>query len=604
MVEPRFRWDVVERVEPSAELLEAGLRSGLTPLTVALLAGRGIVSPGELDAFFAPPLAGLHDSTLLPDADRVRGRIAAARAANEAVVVFGDFDADGLTGLAIIVTALRSLGLRVTPYVPSRLEEGHGLSLAAVDAAVALDARLIVTVDTGSSSVAEVAAAQARGIDVLITDHHRVPAVAPAAFALVNPHRVDARYPDPRLAGSGVALKVAQLLLADEPGGPVAALDLADLATVGSVADLAPVVGENRSIARLGLERLRAMPRPGIAALLGSAGIEPSAVDLDTISYAIAPRLNAAGRMGEAFDAARLLLAETPEEATALAATLETANLARRDLTREVVADARAAVEATARGEGRVPAASVVRGPWSVGIVGLVASRLVQDTGRPAVVGAEIGDLVRASCRSPDGFDLAAALETCRDLFIRHGGHPGAAGFEMHVDRWPEFVERFLALAGETGSADARAGLRIDLVLPGRAIDYRLVRDLARLAPTGPGHPEPLLAVCGLTVTRCRAANGGHAQITLRRDPDVLDGIAFGRDDLVGALTEGDRVDVVARLVSRSFGGYESIQLEIRDVGPSGRIPAIVRALASSGPADAAPAAVESAAGLALRVAS
>ena len=604
MVEPRFRWDVVERVEPSAELLEAGLRSGLTPLTVALLAGRGIDSPGELDAFFAPPLAGLYDPALLPDADRVRDRIAVARAANEAVVVFGDFDADGLTGLAIMVTALRRLGLRVTSYVPSRLEEGHGLSIAAVDAAAALDARVIVTVDTGSSSVAEVAAAKARGIDVLITDHHRVPSVAPAAFALVNPHRVDARYPDQRLAGSGVALKVAQLLLADEPGGPAAALDLADLATVGSVADLAPVVGENRSIARLGLERLRATPRPGIAALLGAAGIEPSAVDLDTISYAIAPRLNAAGRMGEAFDAARLLLAETPEEATALAATLETANLARRDLTREVVADARAAVEAAARDDGRVPAASVVRGPWSVGIVGLVASRLVQDTGRPAVVGAEIGDLVRASCRSPEGFDLAAALETCRDLFIRHGGHPGAAGFEMPVLRWPEFVERFLALAGETGSADARAGLRVDLVLPGRAIDYGLVRDLARLAPTGPGHPEPLVAVCGLTVTRCRAANGGHAQLTLRRDPDVLDGIAFGRDDLVGALTEGDRVDVVARLVSRSFGGYESIQLEIRDVAPSGRIPAIVRALASGGPADSAPAAAESAAGPALRVAS
>ncbi len=268
------------------------------------------------------------------------------------------------------------------------------------------------------------------------------------------------------------------------------------------------------------------------------------------------------------------------------------------------MADARAAVEAAARDDGRVPAASVVRGPWSVGIVGLVASRLVQDTGRPAVVGAEIGDLVRASCRSPEGFDLAAALETCRDLFIRHGGHPGAAGFEMPALRWPEFVERFLALAGETGSADARAGLRVDLVLPGRAIDYGLVRDLARLAPTGPGHPEPLVAVCGLTVTRCRAANGGHAQLTLRRDPDVLDGIAFGRDDLVGALTEGDRVDVVARLVSRSFGGYESIQLEIRDVAPSGRIPAIVRALASGGPADSAPAAAESAAGPALRVAS
>src|SRR6185437_7234186 len=171
---------------------------------------------------------------------------------------------------------------------------------AAVDAAAALDARVIVTVDTGSSSVAEVAAAKARGIDVLITDHHRVPSVAPAAFALVNPHRVDARYPDRRLAGSGVAFKVAQLVLADEPGGPAAALDLADLATIGTVADVAPVVGENRSIARLGLERMRVAPRPGIAALLERARVAPAAVDLETVSFAIAPRLNAAGRVGEA----------------------------------------------------------------------------------------------------------------------------------------------------------------------------------------------------------------------------------------------------------------------------------------------------------------
>ena len=604
VVEPRYRWDVVEPIEPSPELIAAGRRAGLTPLTVALLAGRGIASPDELSAFFDPPLAGLHDPTLLPDAGRVLERITRARAAGEPILVFGDFDADGLTGLAIVVEALRRLGLPVTPYVPSRLEEGHGLSLAAVNAADELGARVIVTVDTGSTSVAEVAHARARGIDVLITDHHRVPAEPPAAYALVNPHRADSIYPDPRLAGSGVAFKVAQLLLADETGGPEAALALADLATIGSVADLAPVVGENRSIARLGLERLRAAPRPGIAALLGAAGIAPSAVDLDTISFAIAPRLNAAGRVGEAFDAARLLLAETAEEAATLALALEAANLTRRDLTRQVVAEARAAAEAASAPGGDVPAASVIRGPWPVGIVGLVASRLVEDTGRPAVVGAELGEVVRASCRSPEGFDLAAALETCRDLFLRHGGHPGAAGFELPADRWPAFVDRFLTLAAATVRIDSRPALRVDVALPGRSIDYGLVRDLARLAPTGPGHPEPLVAVCGLTVTRCRSANGGHTQLTLRRDPDVLDGIAFGRDDLAGVLAEGDRVDVVARLVSRSFGGYESIQLEIRDLAVSGSHPAAARALARPSVEEARPPSGRSTQTLPLRVAS
>ena len=311
--------------------------------------------------------------------------------------------------------------------------------------------RVIVTVDCGTTSVAEIAVANARGIDVIVTDHHRVPAVLPDAIAIVNPHRPDATYPDRRLAGSGVAFKVAQLLLADEPGGPAAALDLADLATIGSVADVAPIVGENRAIARLGLDRLRTAPRPGIAALLERARVAREAVDLETIAFAIAPRLNAAGRVGEALEAARLLLSEDAESAATHADALEAANLTRRDLMKAAVAEARAAVA----NDGDEPA-TVVRGPWSVGIVGLVAARLVEDRGRPAVVGADLGDVVRASCRSDGSLDLGAALEACSDLFIRYGGHAGAAGFELPVERWDAFRTRFLALAGEAAPPDPR----------------------------------------------------------------------------------------------------------------------------------------------------
>ena len=247
-------------------------------------------------------------------------RLTAARDRGERVMVFGDFDADGLDGLAILVIALRRYGVDVEPYVPSRLEEGHGLSVAAIETAVARGVSVIVTVDCGTSSGPEIALAGGRGIDVIVTDHHRVPADLPPAHAVVNPHRADSVYPDPRLAGSGVAFKVAQLLLGEVP------VDLADLATLGTVADVAPIVGENRAIARLGLERLRHDPRPGIAALLERARVAPASVDLDTIAFALAPRLNAAGRVGEALEAARLLLAETPEEAAIHADSLETAN--------------------------------------------------------------------------------------------------------------------------------------------------------------------------------------------------------------------------------------------------------------------------------------
>jgi single-stranded-DNA-specific exonuclease len=443
---------------------------------------------------------------------------------------------------------------------------------------------VIVTVDCGSTSVAEIAEAQAAGIDVLVTDHHRLPAELPVALAIVNPQRADSGYPERRLAGSAVAFKLAQLLLADEPGGPEAALGLADLATIGSIADLVPILGETRAIVRLGLALIAAAPRPGIAALLASASVSPTASDVETLSFAVAPRINAAGRVGESRAAAALLLSDDRAEADSLAAELEAANHTRRDMTTQAMSEARAALVGVAGGgevagspapDAPAPdaAATIVRGPWPVGIVGLVASRLVDDLGRPAVVGAEMGPVIRASCRSDGRLDLGATLEACGDLFLRHGGHAGAAGFEIETARWPEFVVRFGALAATAVPSDPRLPLPIDLALPAIDIDYPLHRDLRRLAPCGIGNPEPLLAVLGLTVTRVRAASGGHSQLTLRRERDVLDGIAFGRPDLAETVHEGDRVDVVARLTSRTFGGYESLQLEIRDVAAAGLHP-------------------------------
>jgi single-stranded-DNA-specific exonuclease len=402
-------------------------------------------------------------------------------------MVFGDFDADGLDGLAILVIALRRFGVEPVMHVPRRLEDGHGLSQAAVDECVRAGIGVIVTVDCGTSSAAEIAAAAAHGIDVIVTDHHRVPADLPPAYAVVNPHRADSLYPDPRLAGSGVAFKLAHLLLGKPP------LDLTDLATVGTVADVAPIVGENRAIARLGLERLRTETRPGFAALLERARIAPADVDLDSVAFAIAPRLNAAGRVGESLEAAHLLLADDADEAARRADALEAANQARRDLTTTIVAEVRALIAAA----GDRPA-SIARGAWPVGIIGLVASRLVDDRARPAVVAAELGETVRASLRSDGSVDLGAALAACADLFTRHGGHAGAAGFEMPAGRWDEFVERFEAIAAQAVPPDPRAVLRIDLALPALDVDYGLLRELGGLTPYGPGNPEPLVAVLGL----------------------------------------------------------------------------------------------------------
>ena len=577
MLAPRSRWLFPTPTTVPPALLATGQELGIGPRALGILAARGVVIEDDLRRFLGDPAGALHDASRLPDADLFRERVARAREAGEPVMVFGDFDADGITGLAILTIALRRLGVEAIPYVPSRLDEGHGLSLAAVDAAVKAGARVIVTVDTGSSSVAEVAAANDAGLDVLITDHHRVPAALPEAHAIVNPHRPDASYPERRLAGSGVAFALARLLLGE------AALELADLAAICTVADLATVLGENRAIVQLGLERLRSGPRPGLAALLALARLAPEDVDLERLAFSVAPRLNAAGRVGEAFDAARLLLAEDQAQAAELAAILETANATRRDLLKAAIAEARTSPDAV-----EDAAATIVRGPWPVGIVGLVASRLVEERGRPAIVGAELGPIVRASCRSDGTLHLADALATCEDLLLRHGGHAGAAGFEIAAERWPDLRERFLALAAAAAPPDRSASLAIDLALRGRDVDYALHRDLLRLAPCGNGNPEPLVAVLGLTVMRAREADGGHTQLVLRRRLDVLDGIAFGWPELAGQVTEGDVIDVVAQLRSRRFGGIESLQLEIRDAAPSGSHPE-ARALIEAVPVGVGP---------------
>ena len=573
---PRYRWLLPARPDVTEELASAGRRAGLSERALRLLAGRGHRSASDLEAHLGRPEGALHDPKLLPDAAAVAVRVAQARERRERVLVVGDFDADGLTGLAILVLALRRLGLDAQPYVPDRRFEGHGLSLAAVDHAASEGRTLVFTVDTGTSSLVEVEAARSRGLDVIITDHHHVPATRPDALALVNPHRPDSGYPDSRLAGTGVAFKVAQLLLEPEPGGAAAALELSDLAVIGTVSDLAPLVGENRALARLGIARLREAPRPGLAALMAAAAVKPDRLDLDTIAYSLAPRLNAGGRVGEAMTGARLLLAADAAEAEPLAAELEAANRTRRELTT-------AALEAARLEADRTPEAPVVivAGPWPVGVIGLVAGRLVEERGVPAVVVATEADPWRASARGPAGAQLAAAFAACDDLLERHGGHAQAAGCQFRAEAYGELRERLLdLLADPAPAADRRPSLAIDLAVPAREVDYRLLHDLAVLDPTGPGNPAPLVGITDLAVARVRPAGEEHASLVLRKEREVLDAIAFERADLLGLVAEGDRVDVVARLGSRAFGGYESLQLDVRDVAPAGHLAAVAAGVA------------------------
>jgi single-stranded-DNA-specific exonuclease len=583
-----YRWRLPDRITVTEESLYAARSLGLSERQLRLLAGRGLET-ADLAGFVGRAEDGLHDPNLLPDAGALVDRVARARDRSERVMVFGDFDADGLTGLAVLTEAVRAVGLEVEIHVPSRVADGHGLSRRAVEDAAAKGCHLIFTVDCGTASGEEILFAAEHGIDVIVTDHHHVPPVLPPAVAIVNPQRADSRYPDARLAGAGVAFKVAQLLLATFGGGDAArhdgpssaqgALALAELAAIGTVADVAPLVGENRSIVRLGLDRLRTRPRAGLVALLARAGVPAAEVDVETLGYVVAPRLNAAGRLGDAMVAARLLLTHDETEAALFAAELHATNVERRVLLGAALDEVRSVL--AERGEPGDQPIVMAAGPWSPGIIGLVAGRLAEEHRRPAVIVSTDVSPWRASARSVGGWDLAAAFEACADLLERHGGHRDAAGCTFDPEQWVAFHGRLTELAAAMAPPEPVGTLVIDLVLPAAEVDYRLLRELAMLEPTGPGNPPPLVAVTGLEVLRSRAVAGGHSQVTLRKGLEVLDAIAFDQPDLAAALAPGDRVDIVARLTSRTFGGFESLQLEIRDAALTGSTDAAREEVAS-----------------------
>ena len=573
MVQAVYRWILPSPVTLEPDVLAFGLRLGISERLLQLLCSRGVGEPAALTRFFGRPADALHDARLLPDAAAARARMERARHSGEKVMVYGDFDADGLCGLSILVLALRAIGVEAAGYVPERLSDGHGLSLRAIERARQENRTLIVTTDCGTSSEREIGVAAQQGIDVVVTDHHHAAVWPEGAVAVVNPLRTDSSYPDTDLTGAGVAWKVAQLLLSPDGVSITPELaDLADLAIVGTVADVAPILGENRALAMLGLEAIKKGTRPGLAALLARAGVSAARLTTEDIAFAVAPRLNAAGRVGEAARAARLLLERDPDRARSLADEIEAANTERREVTTSALAQARQMLALESRDGAPapdLPRAVVLRGDWPVGIIGLVAGRLADDTGRPAIVAAPLdpeSGLLRASCRGPQDWNLAVAVAACQDLLVRHGGHAAAAGFDIHEDRWPEFTARFLELAAEAPAALSRQDLRLDLEVPAEEVTYALLRELARLEPTGSGNRVPALCLRGLRVVRARSARGGHTQLVLGRGRDVLDAVAFRRPDLATSLTEGERIDVVARAGSRSFGGFESIQLEILDV--------------------------------------
>ena len=552
---PQRRW-----LLPDARSIDAP--AGIAPLVARILSARGCAA-AEMADFLAARIA--EAGPPMTDLDRSVARLRRALAARERIVVYGDYDVDGIAGSAILVRAFRQLGTAVAAYIPDRYEEGYGLNAQAMRKLAADGAKVIVSVDCGITAVREAELARELGIDLIVTDHHHPPAVLPEAYALVNPRRPGDQSLEKELAGAGVALMLARALLG-ELGYALREDELGQLVALATVADVVPLVAANRGLVRRGLVSLNRAPLVGVRALAERAGLKPGRVNAADIGFVLGPRLNAAGRIADAEEALRLLLTEDVDEAKALADSLEAKNTERQELTRQVVKGARE--RAAERPDAW--ATVVADESWPAGIVGLAASRLVEDYGRPAVVIALAGDEGKGSCRSISQIHIAEALDECDDLLIKHGGHAMAAGFSVARDLIPAFTERLdEVVRRRLGGVRPVPTLRVDAEIEPDALTSRLAIELADLEPCGAGNPRPHLLVRNVRVYGIRqvGADADHLRCKITVGRFTFDAMAFRRGGHVEAMTDAGSVDAV---VTVGIGLRGFVELELRDFGPVG----------------------------------
>lgn len=570
MGNPKSKWAVAPADPEKTERLARAL--GVSSLVAHVLVSRGLAEPAAARAFLAPQIADLRDPAEIPGMTEAVKRIREALRAGEKIGIFGDYDVDGVGGTAILVHFFRMLGHEAATYIPHRVEEGYGLNERGIDRLAERGARLLITVDCGTTAVREVAHAREKGLDVIVLDHHEPDAVMPDAI-VVNPYRAK---PANALCSSGVCFKVAVALAraferSDAWTAKFAAVlpDTLTLASFGTVADVVPLSGDNRILVRLGLDALLRSSLPGLTALRRKAGLADKAPDATDIAFRIAPRLNAAGRVLTADAALELLTTTDAARADELAALLEKANTDRQKAEEAIFEQARARIgeECDLTRERAI----VLADPrWHVGIVGIVASRLVEEFHRPVVLIGLEGDGGRGSVRSIEGFHVKEALDGCKDVIVQGGGHARAGGLSIRADRVKDFRRRFLAIAGEKLTKEHLvATTHVDAEVPLDALGDGVQRELARLSPFGAGNPKPVLLARGVRIAgepRLMGRDGHHLSFFAAQGESSFRAVAFGRGDLYEALFRAKDLAIAFTLERNAWQGRESIELRVRDI--------------------------------------
>ncbi len=564
-------WNLVECNDAVA--VELAAEAGIHPVVARLLVNRGITTASEAHTFLNPSLEHLHDPFLLPDLDAAVDRLLKAIRNREKICVHGDYDVDGVTATALLVRVLRALDADVDYHIPNRQREGYGLKPEAILASARRGSSVVVSCDCGITAWEAAEAARYRGIDLVITDHHEPGEKLPRAAAVVNPKRRDAAYPFPELAGVGVAFKLAQgLVRALDYDEELFTLRFTDLAALGTVSDVVPLLGENRSIVKHGLEALPETKKIGLRTMMKCVGLENKPLTAHYLAFILGPRINAAGRMYDASTALKLLLTREEEEAYNLVERIENYNNQRRAQQEKVFKEAVRQAERKFEAEMSV---LVVSGEgWNCGVVGIAAAKICELFNRPTIVISrdERRRIGSGSARSIPEFNLIDALHRCRDLLTKYGGHALAAGITIDLSKLDEFEHRINAVASEVLRVEELVP-RIDIeaeVSPAE-LTIELARTVESMEPFGNANPEPLFLSQGLKVGDLRrVGDGSHLKMQLVAPQiPLLDCIGFGLGDVADALAIGDFVDVCYSIRVDDYRDTESIQLVLKGVRPS-----------------------------------
>ncbi len=556
-------WVVVDCDENAARELAIAL--GVPDVLGKLLVNRGIKGPESAKRFLNPSLEDMHDPWLLCDMDKAVSRLLDAIDSSEKILVYGDYDVDGITSTALLYRTLCILGADVDFTLPHRKRGGYDLKVPAVEEAAEKGVRLILTCDCGSRASEAIVRANELGMDVIVTDHHELPAELPPAYAVINPHRSDNDYPFSSLAGVGVAFKLAQALVRstgfNEESFRAGYLDLLAL---GTIADVVPLLDENRSIVKHGLQAIANSKKAGVKTLIESAKLGTRPLTSEMVAYVLGPRINAAGRMDDASDAVRLLTTKDVNEARILAKILEEQNNDRRSEQDRILAEAIAVLETKDLEETRV---LVVDGEgWNAGIIGIVAGKLCDKYNRPCILVArdDAGKTGTGSARSPEWFNLAEHLERCSDLLTRFGGHAAAAGLSLPLENMWELENRLNTIATEMVEIEeCLPRIDIDAEVDLSYIDREFANVVRMMEPFGEGNTEPVFMSSDVTVCEARqVGNGDHMKLSLRSPSGkTQDCIACGQGDMVDVLQPGSRVDICYNVRFNTFNGAENVQI-------------------------------------------